>query len=331
MTELTVIMPVYNGDKFIAESIDSVLNQTFSNFKLLILNDNSQDQTAKILENYKLKDSRIAVITKSKNVGPATLRNEGITLAETEFIALLDADDIALPTRFEKQLSFLKSNPDYGVCGTWFTFFGDKENKVIKHEETHDRLKIQMLSNCCIGNPTIMFKKSHLGDLRFENKYVPAEDYGLWSQLIAKTKFYNIQESLLQYRWHPNNISQTKAENLKKSEFIIKKKQLINLGVLYNDANIDSYLNVVNLQKGLTKNEVINTIEASKELIALNTKKGVYNHSLFIAHIDKVMIRTIRNCKENNRSYYKYIKNDSGYYSKIPTLDAIVLFFKCLF
>jgi len=331
MTELTVIMPVYNGEKFIAESIDSVLNQTFSNFKLLILNDNSQDQTAKILENYKLKDSRIDIVTKTKNVGPANLRNEGIEIAKTEFIALLDADDIALPTRFEKQLNFLKNNPNYGVCGTWFTFFGDKKNKTVKHQETHDQLKIQMLNNCCIGNPTVLFRKSHLGSLRFENQYVPAEDYGLWSQLIAKTMFYNIPESLLQYRWHPNNISQTKEENLKKSEVIIKKKQLENLGILFNNANINYYLNAVNLTRGLNKYEIIKTVEASKKIKILNANKQFYNEHLFIKHIDKVMIRTIRNCKENSKSYYKYIKNESGYFSKIPTLDAIVLFFKCLF
>jgi len=331
MIELTVIMPVYNGQEFVAESIDSVLNQTFSNFKLLILNDNSQDQTAKILEDYRLNDSRIEVVTKTKNVGPANLRNEGISLTKTEYIALLDADDIALPTRFEKQLDFLSRNPEYGVCGTWFTFFGDKENKTIRHEETHDRLKIQMLNNCCIGNPTVMFKKSHLGNLRFENKYVPAEDYGLWSQLIAKTKFYNIPESLLQYRWHPNNISQTKEINLKKSEVIIKKKQLQNLGILFDDKEINAYLNAVSLTRGLTKTEIIKTVEASKKLIDLNAEKKVYNHALFIAHIEKVMIRTIRNCTENSRSYYMFIKKKSGYFSKIPTLDKIVLFFKCLF
>ncbi|MGB1211160.1 MAG: glycosyltransferase family 2 protein [Lacinutrix venerupis] len=331
MTELTVIMPVYNGEAFLAEAIDSVLKQTFTNFKLLILDDNSKDDTANILDSYKQQDSRIEIITKTENVGPANLRNEGILHAKTEYIALLDADDIALPTRFEKQLLFLKNNLEYGVCGTWFTFFGDKKNKTVKHEETHKQIKIQMLNNCCIGNPTVMLKKSHLAGLRFENQYVPAEDYALWSQLVYKTKFYNIQESLLQYRWHPNNISQTKAENLKKSENIIKKKQLLNLGITFKDANINAYLNAISLTRGLTKNEIKNTVEASKKLIALNVKKQVYSQELFIAHINRIIIKSIRNCTENNWSYYKYIKNYSGYYSKIPTIDKIALFFKCLF
>ncbi len=331
MSALTIIMPVYNGEQFISEAIDSVLNQTYSNFKLLVLNDNSQDRTSKILEDYKKKDSRIEIVTKSQNVGPANLRNEGIDLAKTEFIALMDADDIALPTRFEKQLAFLENNSEYGVCGTWFTFFGDKKNRIIKHEETHEELKIQMLSNCCIGNPTVMFRKSHLAELRFENDYVPAEDYRLWSQLITKTKFYNIQESLLNYRWHPNNISQTKAENLKKSETIIKKKQLRNLGILSDDPNIENYLNAINLKRDLSKLDIIQTIKTSKILKKINSEQKIYEQHLFDVHIDKVIIRTIRNCTENDRTYYNYIKNESGYFSKIPTLDAIVLFFKCLF
>ena len=331
MTELTVIMPVYNGERFIAESIDSVLTQTFQDFELLILNDNSKDNTLKILQSYQQKDSRIRVINKLENIGPANLRNEAITLAKTEYIALLDADDIAMPTRFEKQMHFLKNNPDYGVCGSWFTFFGDKKHKTVKHQETHKGLKVQMLKNCCIGNPTVMFKKSHLGELRFENKYVPAEDYALWSQLIAKTKFYNIQESLLNYRWHPNNISQTKVENLKKSEVVIKKKQLVNFGIAFDNTDINYYLNAVNLTKGLSKNVILKTIKASNKIKEINYKSQFYDKSILSKHIDKVIIRTIRNSKEYDKSFFKTIKNESGYFSKIPILDKVVFYVKCQF
>lgn len=328
MPLLTVIMPVYNGEKFLKESIDSVLNQTFSDFKLLVLDDNSQDQTAKILEDYQHKDSRIEVITKSKNVGPANLRNEGIEIAKTEFIALLDADDIALPTRFEKQIDFLNTNSEYGVCGTWFTFFGDKENKTIKHHEAHDTLKVEMLSNCCIGNPTVMFKKSHLGDLRFDNQYVPAEDYGLWSQLIANTKFHNIQESLLFYRWHPNNISQTKADNLRTSEVLIRAKQLEHIGIQSTDPDLDFYVNTVSLQRKQSSESIIKTIKAANKLIELNKKQNYYNQAIFEKHIEKIIVRSIRNAKHFDKFLYRYIKNESEYFSKIPTIDALLLYMK---
>ncbi|RSK40700.1 glycosyltransferase family 2 protein [Mangrovimonas spongiae] len=331
MPELTVIMPVYNGEKYLEEAIDSVLHQTYTNFTLLVLNDNSTDSTPAILKKYQEQDHRVHVISKNENQGPANLRNEGIKLAETEFIALLDADDIALPTRFEKQIDFLKSNPDVGVCGTWFTVFGDKKEKILKHAVDHEALKIQFLSSCGIGNPTVMFRKSVLGDLQFEHQYVPAEDYGLWSQLIAKTKFHNIPESLLRYRWHPGNISQTKKDNLIKSEILIKKRQLIHLAIDENDANINYYLHAVSLKRNLPKNDIKQVIKAAKTLKNLNLKHKYYNQELFNAHIDKILIRTIRNAESYNMAFFNYLKKESGYFSKMPIIDKMVIFFKSLF
>ena len=241
MAKITVIMPVYNGEKYLEDAIDSILNQTFEDFILLVLNDNSTDSTPKILEKYQKEDQRIKIINKTKNEGPANLRNEGIERAESEFIALMDADDIALPTRFEKQLEVFDNDPGIGVCGTWFTFFGDKQ-KLVKHVVDPDDIKIQFLSSCVIGNPTVMFRKSVIGDLRFEHQYVPSEDYGLWSQVVQKTRFYNIPESLLDYRWHPNNISQTKEENARKANILIKKKQLEYFGIDVTPASAEDYL-----------------------------------------------------------------------------------------
>ena len=331
MPELTVIMPVYNGEKHLEEAINSVLNQTYTNFTLLVLNDNSSDSTPDILNRYKEQDHRVHVVTKTENQGPANLRNEGIKLAKTDLIALLDADDIALPTRFEKQINFLKSNPDVGVCGTWFTIFGDKKEKVLKHAVDHEALKIQFLNSCGIGNPTVMFRKSVLGDLQFEHQYVPAEDYGLWSQLIARTKFHNIPESLLRYRWHPGNISQTKKENLKKSEILIRKRQLIHLGINENDTHIDSYLHAVSLKRKLPINDIKQVIKAAKTLEKLNLKHKHYHQELFKAHIDKILIRTIRNAESYNMAFFNYLKKESGYFSKMPIIDKMVIFFKSLF
>ena len=330
MPVLTVIMPVYNGEKFLKESIDSILAQTFEDFTLIIVNDNSTDGSQQIIDHYISIDNRVCCLNNDINLGPAKSRNIAIETAKTELIALMDSDDIALPTRFEKQLDFLNSHTNVGVCGTWFTFFGDKK-KIIKHNISHEEIKVGFLDSCVVGNPTVMFRKSALGSLRFNETMLVAEDYSLWSEAVHITEFHNIPESLLLYRWHKNNISTIKFELLEKAEFEIRKKQLAHLGIALNDANIEYYINAVNLRRGLSKNDIIKTIEASKTLIGLNASKHVYNQNLFISHIDKVILRTIRNSKENNRSYYKYIKNESGYFSKMTTLDAVVLFFKCLF
>jgi glycosyltransferase involved in cell wall biosynthesis len=126
--EISVIMPVYNAAEFLAESIESILNQTFTNFELIILNDKSTDNSLDVISKYQRSDSRIIIINKDINVGPANLRNEGLSIAKGEFVALMDADDIAMPQRFEKQINVLKSNPEIGLCGTWFTFFVLKTN-----------------------------------------------------------------------------------------------------------------------------------------------------------------------------------------------------------
>lgn len=327
---LTVIMPVYNGEKYLEEAIDSILNQTFTDFRLLVLNDNSTDRTSEILKAYEDKDHRVDVINKTKNEGPANLRNEGIEIAQTEFIALMDADDIALPTRFEKQLEVFKNHPNIGVCGTWFTFFGDRE-KLIKHAVQPEDLKVQFLSSCGIGNPTVMFRKSAIKDFRFEHQFVPAEDYGLWSEVIRVTDFYNIPESLLNYRWHPNNISQTKEENLRKANALIRKRQLQHFGINSDKSNVDVYLKAVSLHRNLEPNQIIPVIEASKDLKKRNEKSKYYNPSVFEAHINKVIIRTIRNASSYNKDFYRYLKVESGYFNQIPIVDKTILFLKSLF
>lgn len=325
-------MPVYNAELYIEEAIKSLLNQTFTDFDLIILNDNSNDATISIIEKFQKKDNRIILISKTKNEGPANLRNEGIDIAKTEYIALLDADDIAMPTRFEKQIKVLDTNPNLGLCGTWFTIFGDKKEKILRHAVEHDALKIQFLHSCGLGNSTVMFRKSMLGDLRFEHQYVPAEDYGLWSEFISKAEFYNIPESLVRYRWHPGNISQTKEENLRISEVLIKKRQLERLEIPLNDNNSSMYyVNAVSLKRKQSSEDIIKTIKASKVLIQKNEKMKIYNPILFCKHIDSMIIRTIRNAKEYNSEFYKFIKNESGYFDKIPFVDKVILFIKCQF
>ncbi|VXC12988.1 conserved hypothetical protein [Flavobacterium sp. 9AF] len=328
MKRLTVIMPVYNGELYIEEAVNSLLNQTFTDFNLLILNDNSTDSTVEIIERLQKKDDRIQLISKTKNEGPANLRNEGIDRADTEYIALLDADDIALPTRFEKQITILDNNPNLGLCGTWFTIFGDKKEKVLRHEVEHDALKVQFLYSCGLGNSTVMFRKTALGNLRFEHQYVPAEDYGLWSEFIAKSEFYNIPESLVRYRWHPGNISQTKEENLRIAEVAIKKRQLERLEIPSNDPKSIYYVNAVCLKRKQTPEDIKETICAAKIILEKNKNLGIYNQDMLSKHIDKVIIRTIRNTSIYNSNFYKFIKNESGYFSKIPLIDKIVFFIK---
>ncbi len=330
--EISVIIPVFNAAPFLQESIESILNQTFSDFELIVLNDKSTDESLEIIKKFQSKDNRIIIFDKDQNVGPANLRNEGINAARGEFIALMDADDIAIPTRFEKQLTVLKNNPEIGVCGTGFTFFGSKKNKTIKHSTSHDAIKVSFLHSCNIGNPTVMFKKEILGDLKFDNDFVPAEDYDLWSRLLAKTHFYNIPESLLNYRQHDNNISKTKIDNVNRSVRKVKINQLTTLEINPSDPKIDFYLNAVSLQKKLSPPEIIDTITASKFLLSQNEKLRYFNQDLLEKHINKVLVRTIRNAGSFNIAFYKHLtKNEKAVFHKISLFDRMIIYFKSLF
>lgn len=188
--EISVIMPAYNAEKYIAASIESILNQTFKNFELLILDDASSDKTKEIVLSFAKNDSRIVYVEKQSNHGPATLRNEGIHLAKGNFIALNDADDLSESTRFEKQIAVFKSQPNVAVCGSWILNFGENmESYVFQAPENPTDIKLTFLSYDCLANSSAMFRKSCVENLEYQKEFVPAEDYKLWSEVILKHDF----------------------------------------------------------------------------------------------------------------------------------------------
>lgn len=329
LPKISVIIPVYNAEKYLSEAIESILNQTFTDFELIIINDTSTDKSKEIILSYAKKDSRIVFIDNKKNIGPST-RNIGFDIAKGEFIALIDADDIALPTRFEKQLDVFHKNPEIGVCATWFTRFG-KENKIIKHPVEHDQIKIEMLKGCCIGNPTVMIRKNVLNNLRFQSDFNCSEDYELWSRLITKTKFYTIPESLLQYRWHETNLSQTKINEERTNNIFIKTQLLSEFGITEDDSKIDSYLNVLNYKKGLQPDEIIDVIECANNLLKQNKKLKNFNPILLEEFIQKSIIKTIRKAGNYNKTFLKYLKQEQPViYSKLSLYDKIRINIKSL-
>jgi glycosyltransferase involved in cell wall biosynthesis len=331
--EISVVMPVYNAEKYLAEAIASVLNQTYSNFELIILNDKSTDSSKQIIESFQSKDTRIVFIDKENNVGPATLRTEGFDLAKGKFIALLDADDSALPTRFEKQIQLMKNRPEIGVCGSWFTTFGEKvADKLIQHPEHHNQIKVNFLIDCTIGNSTAFFRKSVLGTIQYNKEFVPVEDYKLWSELITKTQFYIIQESLVRYRIHDTNISQTKIDNVKRSTKRVKVGLLNEFGIDENNPNIESFFQLIDGEKGLSFDEIKTICDCENILIIQNKKLGNFDGNLLEKMLLKSMRRIVRKPKKQSFELINYIqKNKPKVYKSIPFFDKIIMKSKAIF
>lgn len=156
---ISVVMPVYNGEKYLREAIDSILNQTCTDFEFIILNDASTDETEEIILSY--DDPRITYARNETNLQIANTLNKGIALAKGKYIARMDADDISLPERFERQIKFMEDNPDIDVCGCSMKTFG-MQNVIYRVPKTHDEIMVKLLCGFALAHPTIMGKRSFL-------------------------------------------------------------------------------------------------------------------------------------------------------------------------
>jgi glycosyltransferase involved in cell wall biosynthesis len=207
---ISVILPVFNGEKYLKEAIDSILNQTYSNFEFLIYNDGSTDSTLEIIKSY--SDSRIILKHSEKNLGLIELLNLAFSEAKGKYIARMDADDISLPTRFEEQINFLEKNPEYGICGTQCQIM-DSDKILGKPCEDID-LRWWIFRGSPLAHPSIMIRTSILKEhnLEFnENAYV-VEDFDLWWRMAFYTKMANLDKVLLKYRIHEQQESSAKRE-----------------------------------------------------------------------------------------------------------------------
>ena len=218
-------MSVFNAEKYIQEAIKSVLNQTYSNFEFIIINDGSKDNSLEIIKRFLVKDSRIILIDR-ENKGLVASLNEGILKSNGDFIVRMDADDICLPNRFRDQLDFMKKNPNIGVCGSWVELFGEGfKSKIWKIPCNSERLKAELLFSSCFAHPSVIIRKKILLDnnILYDESYIHAEDFELWTRLSDVTNFGNINKVLLKYRVVEDSVS-NKADLALNSRYNILQK-----------------------------------------------------------------------------------------------------------
>lgn len=198
---VSVLLPVYNGEKYIRESVDSILKQTYENFELIIINDGSTDKTLSILREFEKKDARIRLVSR-ENKGLIVSLNEGAELALGQWIARMDADDIAMPNRLERQLDWIEQTGS-DIAGTWVSFFGAKDFRVWKGYQSDEAIKVDMLFKCPLVHPSIIIRTSLLKQLKYDPAAEKAEDYDLWVRAAMQgIKMTNVPEVLLKYRQH---------------------------------------------------------------------------------------------------------------------------------
>ncbi len=206
---VSVIIPLYNTEKYIYEAVNSILNQTYENLEIIIIDDGSTDASEKIVKS--INSSKIIYVKNEQNLGVSATRNRGFELSKGKYIALMDADDISISTRLEKQVDFLEKHNDYGVVSGYYESFREYPFYVkrrirklpINVEDIHATL---LFSNVVCGAAT-MIRNDVLrtNKLKFDTSLQMAEDFDLWRRLSFVTKIANIDEVLLKYRKHKNN------------------------------------------------------------------------------------------------------------------------------
>ena len=223
MPRVTVLMPTYNVAPYVREAIDSVMQQTYHDFELLVIDDCSTDNTVEVVRN--IDDPRIHIIQNEKNVGLAENLNRGLSHITTEYVARMDGDDIAETFWLEREVAILDNHPEIGICSGGFERFGTVKS-LVRFPEHHEDCMANMLFECSVIVPTFRMSLYCDHGLRYSTEAFPAEDYRFWAECLRVTKIYNIQETLFHYRMHPTQICSARREEQQRKVAQVRRYML---------------------------------------------------------------------------------------------------------
>lgn len=205
--ELSVLMTVFNGEKYLTSAVQSVLSQTFKDFEFIIINDGSTDNTGLLLDTF--HDSRIKILNYNENKGVSARRQELLEMSGGEFLTFIDADDILHPLKFEKQVLFLKQNPVFGLAGSSAIIIDSDGNKTgnFRISSGYKKIRARMIFRNYFINSAVMFRAEAIRNICIPADFDYVEDYFLWWKILAFSKGINLKEKLTFYRLHSDNMT----------------------------------------------------------------------------------------------------------------------------
>jgi glycosyltransferase involved in cell wall biosynthesis len=277
--KVSVVMPVYNGDKYLSEAVDSILNQTFSDLEFIIICDEPTEKTRLILDKYQQNDNRVKINYQERQ-GLVNSRNRGISLARGEYIAIMDADDISLPNRLKKQVEFMDNNKDIGISGTWVKLIGKSPKFILKHPCNHEDIISNMLFYCTIAQPSVLIRRNIFckNGLFYRREETHAEDYGLWVRAASVLKLANIPQVHLYYRIH-NSTTNTNIQKGVSSN--IRLSQIKKLGINPTTSEIEIHEELSNYTFTVNKDYVCKAKSWLEKLQDANFRMNIYPEPAF--------------------------------------------------
>ena len=294
---ISVVLPVYNTkEEYLREALESILNQTYQNFELLIINDASNKEVVEVLKSY--TDSRIQIFTNPINLGITKSLNIGLKNAKGKYIARMDADDISLKDRFEQQLSYMEQHPKTIVLGSLAKIVDSEDIKGESLNIDREVRRIQLsFYNKGVIHPTAFMRREMIINHRlyYDEEIPKAQDYELWTRCIEVGSIDVLPKVLLKYRIHQGQISMEMRETQNYFRDVIKLRMLEKLGE-FSQEEKETYLSLT------CSNQEVNIkkyLDLTEKLLNRNKEKTIYSQSLYKLELRRLICKAIKKDKQN--------------------------------
>lgn len=282
---VTVLMSVYNGARYLPEAMNSILDQSYGDFEFLVIDDGSTDGSVTIMESH--RDRRIRILRNRSNLGLAVSLNKGLDLAEGEYIARMDADDISLRDRLAKQVAFMDRNREVGVCGTWIRFIGERE-QVVDFPTDPDKIQCDLFFLNVVGHPSVVLRRDFFRKhgLYYDTSLKRTQDYDLWVRASRLFPIANIGEVLLDYRMHEEQAAKRYREDQRRTSRIVWHKQLMDIGIQPTEEELELHVSVCELSFPRSEDFAGKAENWFQKIRTANRERSVYPEPMFSGCLD---------------------------------------------
>jgi glycosyltransferase involved in cell wall biosynthesis len=323
-------MPVFNGESYLRAAIDSILNQTFTDFRFIIIDDGSTDSSVDIIKSY--TDQRIELVQNETNLKLIATLNKGLEMCKADYIVRMDADDLSLPKRIEKQVEFMDAHPDVVCSGTWFTDFDDNYSKDVRYETEDTQIRIRHLYQTQIAHPTAIWRndciKKH--NLKFDFSFPHCEDYEFWTRMGHFGRLANIPEFLVRKREHQNKVSNQFACIQVKSCSKVKANEMERIGVMATENDVELYERFAYADFTLNESELYQLKQLLIGLLSSNAASNYLNPKVFQKYISDKWYATLSQSKVSGKVKRKLIAESQLILNEISFLSKVKLGIKAL-
>ena len=300
--KVSVLMPAYNAEKYIALAIESILSQTFRDFEFIIINDGSSDNTEKIILSY--EDSRIRYIKNESNIKLIATLNKGFDLCRGQYIVRMDADDKSLPNRIQKQVEFMDQHHEIGLCGTAFDSFGFINGPYFYKSDDAD-IRIRFLHECHMLHPSIILRSEIIRQHNLYMTILHGEDLDFFIRIAEHTKLANLPEILIRYQQLPESMSKANSDITEKHCTKIHLEFFKKIHPDFSEDDVRLYRAIAYKDFNSIHNRLPEVYQIMIKLIEGNSQRLVLQQQSLISYLKELWTQIILNVKGFNFYFYR--------------------------